>query len=67
MNMKQYQEFTRTTAIYPDDVAVPCCVMGLCGEAGEVANKVNKVYRYGIGLFTVDQIANLKSELGDVL
>lgn len=46
----EYQEFTRTTAIY----AVKCreltervtyCVLGLAGEAGEVAGRLSKLVR----------------------
>jgi NTP pyrophosphatase (non-canonical NTP hydrolase) len=41
--------------------------LGLCGEAGEVADKVKKVIRDRGGSFDVEVIAALKLELGDVL
>lgn len=62
-----YQEFTRTTAIYPAAMsgnisALMYCALGLSGEAGEVAEKVKKYYRDGN--LDVDM---LSKEIGDVL
>ena len=61
MTFNEYQEFARSTAIYPEDVKVVYPTLGLCGEAGEVAEKIKKHMRdcrslVGVGL-----------ELGDVL
>lgn len=67
MDMRKYQEFTRSTAIYPKSCAIPYCVMGLCSEAGEVAGKVKKAYRDADGVISEERRAEISSELGDVL
>jgi len=62
MNMNDYQQWARTTAIYPEDRAVPYLALGLVGESGEVAEKVKKHIRDGTPLGS-----ELAKELGDVL
>lgn len=60
--MKEYQEFTRTTAIYPKDKALEYLTLGLCSESGEVAGKIKKQIRDG-----GDLKQQVLDELGDVL
>lgn len=68
MDFQLYQERCRATARYPDAGANPIYpTLGLCGEAGEVADKVKKVLRDRQGNFSPEVIADLKLELGDVL
>lgn len=40
-----YQRQTSITAVYPAKYALEYLTMGLVGEAGEVANKLKKVFR----------------------
>ena len=61
MNFDEYQKFARSTAIYPDECKVVYPALGLCGEAGEVAEKVKKNIRDGKSLDGVGL------EVGDVL
>ena len=61
MTFDEYQEFARLTAIYPEDVKVVYPTLGLCCEAGEVAEKIKKHMRDGRSLVGVGL------ELGDVL
>lgn len=68
MDLQAYQERSRSTARYPQVGANPIYpTLGLCGEAGEVADKVKKVIRDQNGTFTTEAIAALNLELGDVL
>ena len=63
-----YSQMTRTTAIYPfagsgTTIGLMYCALGLAGEAGEIANKVKKLFRD-----TDDPSAreSLRKEIGDV-
>lgn len=66
MKLNQYQEAARRTAIYPEEAGLNYTVLGLVGEAGEVAEKLKKRMRDGD-----DKSGNfedsLAAELGDVL
>ena len=68
MDFHTYQQRSRATACYPDAGANPIYpTLGLCGEVGEVADKVKKVLRDQGGEFSAEVIAALQLELGDVL
>lgn len=85
MTFDEYQDKAKTTAIYPNKNTVNGLMytaLGLAGEAGEIANKVKKVYRdelyYTISdvsvnspsikySYELDIIDNLEKEIGDVL
>lgn len=68
MDLRSYQQRSRATARYPDAGANPIYpTLGLCGEAGEVADKVKKVLRDRGGVFDDAVREGLKAELGDVL
>ena len=47
MDFKQYQRKAVSFAIYPKEYKLIYPAMGLCGEAGEVAEKVKKLIRDG--------------------
>lgn len=68
MNFDQYQEEARKTAIYPSlgsNFIYP--TLGLCGEAGEVSEKIKKIIRDNNGTLTDNKIEEIAKELGDVL
>ncbi|NDG73982.1 MAG: hypothetical protein EBX49_01290 [Synechococcaceae bacterium WB8_1B_136] len=68
MDLNAYQQGARRTARYPQVGANPIYpTLGLCGEAGEVADKVKKVLRDQGGVFSAEQRDAIKLELGDVL
>lgn len=62
-----YQIVAARTAVYPDDVRILYPALGLAGEAGEVANKVKKIYRDDGGRVTDHRRAQVARELGGVL
>lgn len=68
MKMNHYQSFARNTAGYPNDTwydGLLYTVLGLNGEAGEVAEKVKKMLRDSLKLKDCKQ--GIIDELGDVL
>lgn len=67
MDFQDYQQKARETAIYPSEHSILYPTLGLCGEAGEVAEKVKKVIRDKGGEFDEADRMNIRKELGDVL
>jgi len=68
MLLSDYQSRSRATALYPqmgDNLLYP--TLGLCGEAGEVAEKIKKMVRDDDGILSDARRAALSKELGDVL
>ena len=68
MQLSEYQNRSRSTAVYPDagdNLTYPA--LGLCGEAGECAEKVKKAIRDDGGALTEERRDALAAELGDVL
>ena len=72
MNFNEYQLASLKTAFFPhfnsskiDGLNYP--IIGLCGEAGELANKYKKVLRDHDGVITVEMRQGLSDELGDIL
>jgi NTP pyrophosphatase (non-canonical NTP hydrolase) len=68
MDFSDYQRRSRATALYPglgESLAYPA--LGLCGEAGEVAELVKKALRDEGGALSAERRDRLAQELGDVL
>ena len=66
LTLNEYQDYAKKTAIYPRQTAIDglvYSVLALCGEAGELANKLKKHLRAGT---PIDGDV-LIDELGDVL
>lgn len=68
MTFSEYQSTSRKTAQYPT-VGEPFVypALGLAGEAGEVAEKVKKIFRDKKGIVDDETRMTIKKELGDVL
>jgi NTP pyrophosphatase (non-canonical NTP hydrolase) len=67
MQLDDYQEAARQTAIYADRDRVVYPALGLASEAGEVCGKIKKVLRDQSGDFAAASVEALRDELGDVL
>jgi NTP pyrophosphatase (non-canonical NTP hydrolase) len=70
LSFAEYQQRSQSRAVYPDagsrtNFAYPA--LGLCGESGEVAEKVKKLLRDEGGDMTIEARDAIKKELGDVL
>lgn len=68
MDFNQYQIEAEKSAGYPDIGArFVYPALGLAGEAGEVVEKVKKIFRNHQGVVTDAYKEEIKKELGDVL
>jgi NTP pyrophosphatase (non-canonical NTP hydrolase) len=68
VRFSEYQSRSRETAVYPEagnNIVYPA--LGLCGEAGETAEKVKKAIRDDGGTLTEERREAIAAELGDVL
>lgn len=68
MKLNEYQNAALSTAFPKIDEDIPYLALAMCGEAGEVADKIKKVIRDKAGDFN-DLVtrANIIAEIGDVL
>jgi NTP pyrophosphatase (non-canonical NTP hydrolase) len=65
MNIQEYLQFTKTTAIYPQEKFLEYLTLGLASEAGEVSGVVKKYIREDFDLEVAKD--KLRKELGDVM
>ena len=63
--LNNYQMQAREFAIYPERMQIVYPALGLAGEAGEVADKVKKIYRDGKD--DARFRGEIAKEIGDVL
>lgn len=69
MDFDEYQWRAKQTAIYPGQgnlTGLMYAALGLAGEAGEVANKVQKAWRDD-GTLTTERQVQIMAEVGGVL
>lgn len=67
LTLNEYQQKASETALYPKEHGVTYTILGLNGEAGEIADKYKKVIRDNKGELTPKVEEALVKELGDVL
>lgn len=68
MDFDVYQAECKKTAVYPTigrKFVYP--VIGLVGEAGEVSEKIKKLFRDDGGILTKEKSIEIAKELGDVM
>ena len=68
MELNEYQKKAKETAMYPnvgENITYP--VLGLAGEAGEIANRVKKIQRDEDNVLSKETKETIIKELGDVL
>jgi NTP pyrophosphatase (non-canonical NTP hydrolase) len=66
MNIDEYQKEATKTAVYGEGSKVGYPVLGLVGEAGEIANKYKKVLRDDAGVLSETKRQEIIAEIGDV-
>ncbi|MBD5199376.1 MAG: nucleoside triphosphate pyrophosphohydrolase family protein [Bacteroidales bacterium] len=67
MEFNEYQKRALSTAIFPNDNSITYLSLALCGEAGEIADKVKKVIRDQNGKYSPPDLEAIAMEIGDVL
>ena len=56
MTFNEYQEFVASIKRYPTEYKMLYPTLGLCGEAGEVAEKVKKIIAEHLGIDDMERI-----------
>ena len=67
MTFDEYQSLALLTAVYPKESAIAYTTLGLCSEAGEVADKLKKLIRDSGSDYSPEFYESVAKELGDVL
>lgn len=67
MTLNEYQAKALETAIYSEKYRVVYPALGMCGEAGEVADKVKKIIRDDNCELNPEKKGEIAKEIGDVL
>ena len=67
LQFNEYCKAAASTDRYPNECKPWVYALGLTGEAGELADKIKKVYRDKSGVFKQEERDEIAKELGDVL
>ena len=67
MTIQTYQDEALSTAIYGEGQKIIYPVLGINGEAGEIAEKIKKILRDKSGEFSDESKQEILKEIGDVL
>lgn len=66
MDIDSFQEFTRSTAIYPKREALQYLLLSLAEESGETCSVLSKAIRDNKGILSPERLEKLLLELGDI-
>ena len=67
LQFSDYCKAAASTDCYQNECKPWVYALGLTGEAGELADKIKKVYRDKCGVFKKEERVAIAKELGDVL
>lgn len=67
IDFDEYSKVAKSTDRYPNECKPWVYALGLTGEAGEVTDKIKKIYRDKNGVFKQEDREAIVKELGDVL
>ena len=67
MKADDYQKYIKKFDKYPDNISLLTYGLGLGGEAGEVQEKIKKLYRDKAGVIDADFQKAIMKEVGDVM
>ena len=67
MNLNEYQNKARETAIYPAEHGLIYTSLGLVSESGEIAGKLKKIIRDHNGQIAPEDREALAHEVGDAM
>jgi len=67
MEFKEYEDSIGRFDKYEEKDKLSCYVFGICGESGEIAEKIKKIYRDKKGKISQSDREGLAKEIGDVL
>jgi NTP pyrophosphatase (non-canonical NTP hydrolase) len=67
LDWDEYSRVAASTDRYPNECKPWVYALGLTGEAGEVTDKIKKIYRDKNGIFKSEDREAIAKELGDVL
>lgn len=67
MTFDEYHDEAMETAFFPKEAGLLYPILGLVGEAGEVAEKMKKIIRDKGGMMTEEDRTEMIKEVGDVL
>lgn len=70
MDFNEYQEKASVTATFTgkqEEHQLMYLALGVCGESGEIAEKIKKIIRNDEGVVSDEKRESIRSEIGDVL
>lgn len=67
ISLQEYNNLINLTKVYPKEIGILYCSLGLAGESGEVCEKIKKIYRDNSGNITEEKRLEIAKEISDVI